>query len=103
MMLVPVQVTKADRHGIVREAITQMNSATALVEGGRVQQLEVLASKIDWHVKPALQLKHPLLCFVLPPSRYDAQYKSVQRYTAPSKSAATVSQVCFRLDFVLAG
>ena len=35
----------------------------------------------------------PLLCFVLPPSRFDEDFKSTQRYTAPSKGGDTVSQV----------
>ena len=41
-----VQVTKAGRHGIVRDAIAKMKTATDSVAGGRKQQLMALVNHI---------------------------------------------------------
>lgn len=90
-----MQITDAERHGIVRKAVTAMNTATAGVDGGRERQLEAVLSKINWlDAKPIKGLKLPLLVFVLPASRYDAHCRSVQRYTGPGMRSADVRQVC---------
>ncbi|CAL8472109.1 g11651 [Coccomyxa elongata] len=86
------QVTKAGRHGIVRDAIAKMNTATGSVAGGRKQQLMALANRIDRQPGQTWKLTKPVLCFVVPLLRFDEDYKSTQRYTAPSRGGNTVSQ-----------
>ncbi|KAK9806346.1 hypothetical protein WJX72_010899 [[Myrmecia] bisecta] len=86
------QVTKAERHGIVREAVTRMNTATADIAGGRAAQLAALVNQIDWLGAPPRTLNRPVLCFVLPPARFDAQYKAAQRYTAQNGKSVDVIQ-----------
>ena len=50
------------------------------VDGGRHAQLQALLGRIIWVDGPA-QLTLPVLCFALPPKRYDTTYQTKRPYT----------------------
>lgn len=50
------------------------------VHGGRPAQLHALQRRIDW-VDESVELRLPVLCFALPPKRFDLAYKSKRPYT----------------------
>ena len=61
-----------------------MLSAMKDVDGGRHAQLQALLGRITWEDEPA-QLTLPVLCFALPPKRYDTAYQTKRPYTEPGQ------------------
>ena len=87
-----MQVTKAEHHRVVRDALTKLNSATAKVGGGRDEQLDALKQRITWTTYESVLLSMPLLCFIVTPQRFDTTYRSKQPYTQNGRpSQAQVS------------
>ena len=89
-----MQVTKAEHHKVVRDALNKMNSATAKVGGGRDKQLDAVKQRITWTTDESVLLSMPLLCFIVTPQRFDSSYRSRQPYTQNGRpSEAQVSQM----------
>ena len=87
-----MQVTKAEHHRVVRDALTKLNSATVKVGGGRDEQLDALKQRITWTTYESVLLSMPLLCFIVTPQRFDTSYRSKQPYTQNGRpSQAQVS------------
>ena len=75
-----MQATKAETHSLVSSALTAMRTAMTSVDGGLPAQLQALQAKIEWVEEP-LELKLPVLCFALPPKRFDMAYITKWPYT----------------------
>ncbi len=80
-----MQITKAERHQLVRDALYKMNLATDNVRDTRKQQLDALRQRITWSTEEEPVLSMPLLCFMIPSQRFDTSYKSRQPYTKNCK------------------
>ena len=76
-----MQATEAQTHDMVRSALTAMSSAMKDVDGGRPAQLAALQKRITWKDGNVVELTLPVLCFALPPKRFDLAYKSKRSYT----------------------
>lgn len=59
--------------------MTKLDTATRDAGGGREKQLQALQKKLTWEGSRPMLTK-PLLCFLVPPARYLAVYKTKQQY-----------------------
>jgi hypothetical protein len=64
-----------------------MSTAMMSTDGGRPAQLAALKKRIEWVVGDEVELKLPVLCFALPPKRYDTAYQTKRPYTEQGQRA----------------